>query len=1182
MYDKWLQHIKAPKELMNRVKKYNEHLFSRYKGLDENKILADLPMSTRNEILEFILTDLFEAVEIFPNDEMGLFANMINDFELFILTEGEYVFRVGETSEEIFFIVDGEIAITTGENKELVRLKKNDFFGEMSVLDDSTTVRSKNAIARTNVTLAIWHLPHIKEVWKKFPTVKEKMLGIARARKMKNEGKDADGKELEPVLLLQGLEANPKSQEDVKSPSAKSSPDSKKGHKEFELSQDENMLNGSKHPLHSPSKGDILFSPLESSSFKYEGADPLRSTKLNDKLNDYKSKEATLISPDETAPLNMKRPEKLSITNESGAVLLHKQEDGVSNQSEETGQKVEQSKEHEVKAGDAEHKDMNHHYVATKGNQSFCLSQNMDFTRWQASHKTHLPSKLAYLEKGFVKFETGFKEVRPLMLNLILLFDVIFAPLNIAFEIATSGPLTYLEMTFAFILFLNLLFDLKDYFKQKKEFKRVFPSALVLAALGIGPPKDEHQHHSQDMKRAVSYHGRNRQDHSRRSQINNTTHNDGHGGHGGHGSHGAHGHGGHGDHGHAHAHDVTLFVLFLDVIFMIPFTVLFHAFHVHGASENGFLIALQLLKIFAVEHLTWIFQREFFKKRYALNNILVILYAFLIFNHIVACIFVIMANAKHDFNETWYAKIPAPQFDYPYNHRSEFDADHFTIYIHATYWAYMTTSHVGMGDVTAVNSDEKIYSAVIIMLSTFIYAFLFGNLASLVDDLTPKFQKEYETSYRVVLEYVKNSKLDLFLDKIHKYYNYIWQDNKGIDENQLLGILPNSLRYDIFMSRYENVINNSKFFKDDKGKFDSRIYSTFCKKYKCGVFMENDAIVSAGQEINDIFIILEGEAEVVSYNLMEKGISFFPGDFLGGIIPNVMQIQSIKASQITKVAIFPQEAFSQLVEAFPQWYEEIMKTEPLYTKLHKYAKVVKQRLADKKNGIVKKPSNIGEASPRINVKHAPSMQDEVRELDEDEWVSQDFTSKKSSEKSLGVPVRKDEDKEIRMPNARASSQSKKRQNLLPPKEKTDFETPGKSTELNSSPTKDPLMYLSPRLPGSPRNNNGLPPGDKEPLEDQFVIPPIKDAAWMDVVDPSPESSKGEGEREGDPLAQIVANQKSPITAAPLMSPAVNDNNKYTPRRASVFKRDLDAVKPDGPTVNKLSEEDEKKFKRMSG
>jgi len=82
-------------------------------------------------------------VEIFPNDEMGLFANMINDFEMFILTEGESVFKAGETAEEIFFIVDGEISITNpGDNKEIVCLKKNDFFGEMSLIDDSTIIRS--------------------------------------------------------------------------------------------------------------------------------------------------------------------------------------------------------------------------------------------------------------------------------------------------------------------------------------------------------------------------------------------------------------------------------------------------------------------------------------------------------------------------------------------------------------------------------------------------------------------------------------------------------------------------------------------------------------------------------------------------------------------------------------------------------------------------------------------------------------------------------------------------------------------------------------------------------------------------------------------------------------------------------------------------------------------------------
>ena len=63
------------------------------------------------------------------------------------------------------------------------------------------------------------------------------------------------------------------------------------------------------------------------------------------------------------------------------------------------------------------------------------------------------------------------------------------------------------------------------------------------------------------------------------------------------------------------------------------------------------------------------------------------------------------------------------------------------IYLHSLYWSYVTTSHVGVGDVVAVNSKEKAFAAAIIFLSTFLYAFLFGNLASIVDDLTPKFQK---------------------------------------------------------------------------------------------------------------------------------------------------------------------------------------------------------------------------------------------------------------------------------------------------------------------------------------------------------------------------------------------------------------------------------------------------------
>lgn len=292
---------------------------------------------------------------------------------------------------------------------------------------------------------------------------------------------------------------------------------------------------------------------------------------------------------------------------------------------------------------------------------------------------------------GFLlKLEKLFKDVRPLILNLILFFDVILAPLNIALEVATTGPMVYIELTLASILLLNFLLNLKDLIKNRNNPKKVFLGAIALAALGKAAPKKIIPHQKPHNDHAAEAHGVNDSHDGGKSEVHGkskhetTHHEDDH--HGGH--HG--GHGGHGEH-----EEPTVVTVFMDFIFMIPFTVIFHSFHFHGASTNIFLIALQLVKLFAVEHLTWIFQREAFKKRYALNNILVILYAFLIMNHIIACLFIIMANAKHNVNTTWYAKIPAPQLDFPHNEREELELSKGSIYVHALYWSYMTTSHIG-------------------------------------------------------------------------------------------------------------------------------------------------------------------------------------------------------------------------------------------------------------------------------------------------------------------------------------------------------------------------------------------------------------------------------------------------------------------------------------------------------
>jgi hypothetical protein len=57
------------------------------------------------------------------------------------------------------------------------------------------------------------------------------------------------------------------------------------------------------------------------------------------------------------------------------------------------------------------------------------------------------------------------------------------------------------------------------------------------------------------------------------------------------------------------------------------------------------------------------------------------------------------------------------------------------IYTHAIYWAIVTVSHIGVGDITAITVPERALNCFVILVGTFSYAVLFGDMAALVSGL---------------------------------------------------------------------------------------------------------------------------------------------------------------------------------------------------------------------------------------------------------------------------------------------------------------------------------------------------------------------------------------------------------------------------------------------------------------
>jgi hypothetical protein len=191
-----------------------------------------------------------------------------------------------------------------------------------------------------------------------------------------------------------------------------------------------------------------------------------------------------------------------------------------------------------------------------------------------------------------------------------------------------------------------------------------------------------------------------------------------------------------------------------------------------------------------------------------------------------------------------------------------------SIYIHALNFAFNTFSHLAIGDVSSISHEERIYNAFGILMGTFVYAFLFGNVASIVADFAPqmfffKFHKQFED---VMSSLNKEAVPQVFISKIKDYFDYVWANSKGISYEEILEDLPPCLNADILQARYSEAINNSIIFKDANDQVDTALTNSILTVLEYRVYMDGDFIVIGGSSSLNTYILMEGEAVILGLN----------------------------------------------------------------------------------------------------------------------------------------------------------------------------------------------------------------------------------------------------------------------------------------------------------------------------
>ena len=173
-------------DLQKRIHDFYTYKWQKRLGFDEEHFLEGLPPGLKLQVALHLKKDVIESIPLFQDAPQSFIESIALHLQPVVCTPGDYVFRVGDDSEEMYFIVQGEVKVLSRQKEEIATLSDGDFFGEISLFKERT--RTASVRAQSYCDLYKLSKRSYNRVVSRYPNIAQQIEEKAEMREKRNTG----------------------------------------------------------------------------------------------------------------------------------------------------------------------------------------------------------------------------------------------------------------------------------------------------------------------------------------------------------------------------------------------------------------------------------------------------------------------------------------------------------------------------------------------------------------------------------------------------------------------------------------------------------------------------------------------------------------------------------------------------------------------------------------------------------------------------------------------------------------------------------------------------------------------------------------------------------------------------------------------------------------------------------